>query len=574
MRRPLAFPALGLLIFPVALAGCASMQNLHSGVSPKIRTVASVGDKPVSVTTGEPGQTITAESDLPDRRQAKSEGRISGRVVDEQGEPVPFARVRLAVGGTPGGKVIRATTDRSGGFTLRGLRPGSSYTVIAEWEDGAALLTGRSDVQAPDTDVRISLAPSVARTAQGARRVDPISTREDEEPVDEGRVLAEEAPASRPGQLDVKELPPAREADAYAPARVRNARAGAPPRWRRAGLPAEAKPEPEPEADQVAGAAPRLHDEGTNPRSSRSAPGPRVPPVSEPSSPDDEGPNPLPPALEPEKASYRPQRRESVESSTLVAHETEPPAQEVPPGALVAVPPSTTPVAFSEVPASAGPEELKPPAEFEPTSPPAPPVPAGGPRRRPTWRELTQAESPPPAPTDPAEPIAAAPAKEDVYCHYDTRHRRIEDFRLPDPDGKLVRFQDLDADLILLDFWGTWCQPCLQSVPHLVDLQSRIDGRKLKVVGIACEQGPPAKRGEQVARAARQLGINYTLLVSSTDGDCPLQQALHIQAYPTLILVDRQGRVLWQDQGATPLTLARLDRMLSQTLQADDRRRF
>jgi thiol-disulfide isomerase/thioredoxin len=540
------------------------MQGLHSAVSPKMRTVASVGDKPVSVTTGEPGQAVTAETDAPDRRTAKSDGRISGRVVDREGEPVAFARVRLAMGGTPGGKVIRATTDRSGGFTLRGLRPGSSYTLIAESGDGTDLLTGRIEVQAPDSDIQISLGSSGSRTAGGARRVNPISAREDEEPVDQSSGLAEEEPASRPGRIDVKELPPAREADAYAPMTGRNSRAGSSPaRWRRG-----AAPEPNPEAEPESGAesSRRLPDAGSSPRPARGAP---EPPVFEPSALDDEGPNPLPPALEPEKASYRPPAREPVERPKRVAP-AEPPAPEVPPGALVAVPPASTPVAFSEVPASARSEEREPPAESDP----APPVPTDRPRRRPSWRELAQAEGSPPPRTDPADPSASAPAEEDVYCHYDARLRRIEDFRLPDPEGKLVRFQDLDADLILLDFWGTWCQPCVQSVPHLVDLQARIGDKKLKVVGIACEQAPPANRAALVAKAASRLGINYTLLVSGTDGDCPLQQALHIQAYPTLILVDRQGRILWQDQGATPLTLARLDRMLAQTLQADDRRKF
>ena len=47
---------------------------------------------------------------------------------------MPDARVRLAVGGEAGGKAVTATTDRSGAFTLRGLRPGSSYTVIAEYQ--------------------------------------------------------------------------------------------------------------------------------------------------------------------------------------------------------------------------------------------------------------------------------------------------------------------------------------------------------------------------------------------------------------------------------------------------------
>jgi hypothetical protein len=117
----------------------------------------------------------------------------------------------------------------------------------------------------------------------------------------------------------------------------------------------------------------------------------------------------------------------------------------------------------------------------------------------------------------------------------------------------------------------------MRSVPHLVDLQKRMGGKQLQVVGIACErpEAPPAERAADVIKAAQKLGINYPVLVSSLDGSCPLQKALNVQAYPTLILVDRQGRILWQDKGATRLTLFRLDRMVNMAAKSiDSQRRF
>ena len=55
--------------------------------------------------------------------------------------------------------------------------------------------------------------------------------------------------------------------------------------------------------------------------------------------------------------------------------------------------------------------------------------------------------------------------------------------------------------------------------------------------------------------------------------DVPLQEALHVQAYPTMILVDRHGRIRWRDQGATPTTLARLDRVVAAATRSDVVRR-
>jgi thiol-disulfide isomerase/thioredoxin len=205
-------------------------------------------------------------------------------------------------------------------------------------------------------------------------------------------------------------------------------------------------------------------------------------------------------------------------------------------------------------------------------------------RGRPTWGEVTAADTVLPPlegtatnPTAPAQAVARALARDVATgpsCEYDDRHRRILDFRLPGLDGKPVRFRDLDADLVLLDFWGTWCDPCLKSITHLVDIKSRSGDRRLAVVGIACEKDPPESSSKRVAAAAGRLGINYPILLSQNDGSCPLQRALHIQALPTMILVDREGRVLWSDQGATPGTLARLDKMIASAIGDGGTRRY
>ena len=154
-------------------------------------------------------------------------------------------------------------------------------------------------------------------------------------------------------------------------------------------------------------------------------------------------------------------------------------------------------------------------------------------------------------------------------CRYDARRLQVLDFRLPDLQGRPVSLKDFDADFILLDFWGTWCRPCLSSVPHLVELRKRFEGRALAVVGIACEQGPASASIAHVRDVARELGINYTVLVSSKDDAAsPLQEALHVSTYPTMVLLDRNGRIVWRDQGATTATLARLDRILATSTKA------
>ena len=158
-----------------------------------------------------------------------------------------------------------------------------------------------------------------------------------------------------------------------------------------------------------------------------------------------------------------------------------------------------------------------------------------------------------------------------ALCSYDTKLRKITDFRLPDLEGRPVRFQDLDADYVLLDFWGTWCAPCLDAIPHLVELQKKYGPDRFKVVGIACEEVPPDLRKAKVDEVSKKLGINYPILLSTMDGKpCPVQAALQIQAMPTMILVDRRGQVVWRNSGSTPASDSRLDRVLALSLSRGD----
>ena len=211
MRTPSLYR--GLLILPLCMLGCSQNWTVRKSPGDDVKTVASVGDNSLPIRSGTPDSSVRAQDTEP-ILPTPSRGRISGRVYDERGTPVPSAKVRLAVGGESGGKAVSSVTDRSGAFTLRGLRPGSSYTVIAEYEGENGLMTGRVEAEAPDTDVRIGLqrraedGDDVRTTIRPARpNIAPISNVEDSDEAENT------GPSSARTSRDDLE-PPALEAEA------------------------------------------------------------------------------------------------------------------------------------------------------------------------------------------------------------------------------------------------------------------------------------------------------------------------------------------------------------------------
>jgi thiol-disulfide isomerase/thioredoxin len=666
------------------------------GPPPKITTVTSIGDQPRPVVTGTPGNSVAADVDYVEDRP-KSADRLSGRVVDPRGEPVPGAVVRLAIGNVTTGRTSSVTTDDAGRFTLHGLRPGTDYTVIAETEDEQGRVsTGRIRAQALEKGVEIALARSgrgaIVTPASNAKRVKAPDDDEEEQ----------EGSTSSNGRVNDEDLPPAQPADdlefsqrpseRLATEAPRNRATGASP-WRRGGK-----------------EAPASDDTSTKPDSPATAPEQSTTTPLE-----DDGPNPLPPAREPAPASAMHNTAEetfeaqapapqpapapaqtqlAVAPSPTSSAPAQPAADEVftaqpdpqpstdrpasaPPASTPAQPPTESspaqpsltdsapaqpsliepsPAGAAEPPKdapansqpgesssatnpapidSAKPESASAPTETkpadtpvpahdntsgstepkldepepattaQPTSPadaapaptePAPNTQASTPtKKKQTWGQLTQVSRPAVAAAIPAQPAssnapqnrprlldrllpkpAANPAQPGslASCDYDTRGHRLVDFQLPDLNGKPVHFKDLDADFVLIDFWGSWCGPCLGAIPHLVELQNQHTSDRLKVIGIAYEDAKLPEAAKAAGDAAQRLGINYPVLLGGADGKaCPVQTAFHVQAYPTMILLDRNGRILWREQGATAMSLARLDRVIASTVKSDVVRR-
>lgn len=165
---------------------------------------------------------------------------------------------------------------------------------------------------------------------------------------------------------------------------------------------------------------------------------------------------------------------------------------------------------------------------------------------------------PVPGPTSSWQPPPAGPTTPIPSCL--VSNQKLENFALYDVNGQPWEFRrNNHARLLLLDFWGTWCPPCRAAIPHLVQMQRQYGQQGLDVIGIAYEEGTTDEQARKVKAMRERLGINYRLLLGAEASRCPVKSQMGVGGFPTLILLDEYGHLLWRTEGLDPAKARQLD---------------
>jgi thiol-disulfide isomerase/thioredoxin len=119
-------------------------------------------------------------------------------------------------------------------------------------------------------------------------------------------------------------------------------------------------------------------------------------------------------------------------------------------------------------------------------------------------------------------------------------------FTLKDMNGADVTLSDYADNVILLDFWATWCAPCRIEIPGFIEMVGEYGDRGLVVLGVSIDDAPDA-----LQLYAEELGMNYPVLIGDGRDDIKTSYGPLI-GFPTSFIIDRNGTICHKHTGYAP----------------------
>ena len=118
------------------------------------------------------------------------------------------------------------------------------------------------------------------------------------------------------------------------------------------------------------------------------------------------------------------------------------------------------------------------------------------------------------------------------------------DFALPAREGADVRLSELKGQVVMINFWATWCGPCRQEMPLLQQLQSKYEPLGFTLLGVNVENDSAAAQAW-----LKGVPVSFPILF---DRKNEVAERFGVQGMPSTVFVDREGKVRYVHRGYKP----------------------
>lgn len=118
------------------------------------------------------------------------------------------------------------------------------------------------------------------------------------------------------------------------------------------------------------------------------------------------------------------------------------------------------------------------------------------------------------------------------------------DFSFPDVNGQMQPASQWQGKILLINFWATWCPPCLKEIPEFIKWQREFAANGIQFVGISLDEQAA------VANYLKSIELNYPMLVAGDAGAVLAQQLGNVlSAVPFTVVVNQQGQIVYRQPG-------------------------